>query len=80
MPSIITGMAIGMGVTWEVVVAAEMIAGKSGLGYFTWASYVGGNYPQIIVGHGSIGIAGYLSAAQFGCSANTPPVATADLR
>jgi NitT/TauT family transport system permease protein len=62
LPSIITGMAVGMGVTWEVVVAAEMIAGKSGLGYFTWASYVGGNYPQIIVGMASIGIAGYLSS------------------
>jgi len=51
-----------MGITWEVVVAAEMIAGKSGLGYFTWASYVGGNYPQIIVGMLSIGIAGYVSS------------------
>jgi sulfonate transport system permease protein len=62
LPSIFTGMAIGMGITWEVVVAAEMIAGKSGLGYFTWASYVGGNYPQIIVGMVSIGIAGYFSS------------------
>lgn len=62
LPSIFTGMAVGMGITWEVVVAAEMIAGKSGLGYFTWASYVGGNYPQIIVGMISIGIAGYLSS------------------
>jgi NitT/TauT family transport system permease protein len=62
LPSIFTGMAIGMGITWEVVVAAEMIAGKSGLGYFTWASYVGGNYPQIIIGMVSIGIAGYLSS------------------
>jgi NitT/TauT family transport system permease protein len=62
LPSIFTGMAVGMGVTWEVVVAAEMIAGKSGLGYFTWASYVGGNYPQIIVGMISIGIAGYFSS------------------
>jgi NitT/TauT family transport system permease protein len=62
LPSIFTGMSVGMGITWEVVVAAEMIAGKSGLGYFTWASYVGGNYPQIIVGMLSIGIAGYLSS------------------
>jgi NitT/TauT family transport system permease protein len=62
LPSIFTGMAVGMGITWEVVVAAEMIAGKSGLGYFTWASYVGGNYPQIVVGMLSIGIAGYLSS------------------
>lgn len=63
LPSIFTGMAVGMGITWEVVVAAEMIAGKSGLGYFTWASYVGGNYPQIIVGMISIGIAGYISSS-----------------
>ena len=62
LPSIFTGMAVGMGITWEVVVAAEMIAGKSGLGYFTWASYVGGNYPQIIIGMASIGIAGYFSS------------------
>lgn len=62
LPSIFTGMAVGMGITWEVVVAAEMIAGKSGLGYLTWASYVGGNYPQIVVGMMSIGIAGYLSS------------------
>ena len=51
-----------MGITWEVVVAAEMIAGKSGLGYFTWSSYIGGNYPQIIVGMISIGFAGYFSS------------------
>ena len=62
LPSIFTGMAVGMGITWEVVVAAEMIAGKSGLGYLTWSSYVGGNYPQIVVGMMSIGIAGYLSS------------------
>lgn len=62
LPGIFTGMAVGMGVTWEVVVAAEMIAGKSGLGYLTWSSYVGGNYAQIIVGMLSIGVAGY------GCS------------
>jgi NitT/TauT family transport system permease protein len=62
LPSIFTGMTVGMGITWEVVVAAEMIAGKSGLGYFTWASYVGGNYAQIIIGMISIGIAGYLSS------------------
>lgn len=62
LPSIFTGMAVGMGITWEVVVAAEMIAGKSGLGYFTWSSYIGGNYPQIIVGMISIGFAGYFSS------------------
>lgn len=63
LPSIFTGMAVGMGITWEVVVAAEMIAGKSGLGYLTWSSYVGGNYPQIVVGMISIGVAGYISSS-----------------
>ena len=63
LPSIFTGMAVGMGITWEVVVAAEMIAGKSGLGYLTWSSYVGGFYPQIVVGMISIGIAGYISSS-----------------
>lgn len=63
LPSIFTGMAVGMGITWEVVVAAEMIAGKSGLGYFTWESYVGGNFPRIIVGMISIGFAGYISSS-----------------
>lgn len=62
LPGVFIGMAVGMGVTWEVVVAAEMIAGKSGLGYLTWSSYVGGDYPQIILGMLSIGVAGY------GCS------------
>ncbi len=71
LPSVLVGMEVGIGITWEVVVAAEMIsgggAGKSaasggGLGFFIWNSYVGGSYPQIIVGMISIGIAGYLSS------------------
>lgn len=71
LPSIRVGMEVGIGITWEVVVAAEMISGGSGgagasgggLGFFIWNSYVGGSYPQIIIGMISIGIAGYLSSA-----------------
>ena len=33
-----------------------------GLGFFIWASYVGGSYEQIVVGMISIGIAGYFSS------------------
>lgn len=70
LPSIVVGSAVGMGITWEVVVAAEMISGGGssgggaggGLGFFIWASYVGGSYEQIIVGMISIGIAGYISS------------------
>jgi len=71
LPSILVGMEVSIGVTWEVVVAAEMISGGGaagstasggGLGFFIWNSYVGGSYPQIVVGMISIGIAGYLSS------------------
>lgn len=68
LPSIFTGAAIGMGITWEVVLAAEMISGggtqaAGGLGFFIWNSYLGGSLTQIVVGMISIGIAGYLSSS-----------------
>lgn len=68
LPSIFTGAAVGMGITWEVVLAAEMISGGGtqaggGLGFFIWNSYMGGSLPQIVVGMISIGIAGYLSSS-----------------
>jgi NitT/TauT family transport system permease protein len=65
LPSIVVGSSVGMGITWNVVVAAEMISGGGssgsggGLGFFIWNSYVGGSYEQIIVGMISIGIAGF---------------------
>jgi NitT/TauT family transport system permease protein len=71
LPSIVVGSAVGMGITWEVVVAAEMISGGGasgtigsggGLGFFIWNSYVGGSYEQIVVGMISIGIAGFASS------------------
>ena len=69
-PSIVVGSSVGMGITWNVVVAAEMISGGGGgssgtgggLGFFIWNSYVGGSYEQIVVGMISIGIAGYASS------------------
>jgi NitT/TauT family transport system permease protein len=63
LPSIVVGMTVGMGITWAVVVAAEMIASRSGLGFLTWQSYVAGLYPVIIIGMMSIGVAGYISSA-----------------
>ena len=68
LPSIFVGAAVGMGITWNVVLAAEMISGGGtqgggGLGFFIWNSYMGGSLPQIVVGMISIGIAGYLSSA-----------------
>ena len=68
LPSIFVGASVGMGITWNVVLAAEMISGGGtqgggGLGFFIWNSYMGGSMPQIVVGMISIGIAGYISSA-----------------
>ncbi len=60
-PAIAVGMTLGIAVTWNVVIAAEMIASDSGLGRLTWEGYVSSTPPVVIVGMISIGLAGYLS-------------------
>ena len=60
-PSIAVGMSLGIAVTWNVVIAAEMIASDSGLGRLTWEGYVSHTGPVVVIGMISIGIAGYLS-------------------
>jgi NitT/TauT family transport system permease protein len=62
-PSIVTGMAVGMGISWEMVVASEMIAGDTGLGYLLWQSFEINAIAQVIVCMVSIGLAGYFSSA-----------------
>lgn len=58
MPSVFTGLAVGMGVAWVSLIAAEMISGQFGVGYFTWESYSLVNYPAIVLGMITIGILG----------------------
>jgi NitT/TauT family transport system permease protein len=61
LPQIIVGMRIGLGVAWLVVVAAEMIALRSGLGYLIMDSRNAGNrYDLVIAGMIIIGIIGLL--------------------
>jgi NitT/TauT family transport system permease protein len=66
-PSIFTGMAIAIGLTWEIVVAAEMVSsigfGQTGLGAMMWQAYVGGLIPLIITAMISIGLAGLAFSA-----------------
>lgn len=70
-PSIAVGGEVGMGITWAIVVAGEMIAGGgnslsgrgAGLGYFIWNAYVNQSFPEIIVGMFSIGAGGYAASA-----------------
>lgn len=61
-PPIFTGLTIAMGVTWLMVVAAEMIAARGGLGLLTWEAYTTLNYPLIFVGMALIGVVGSLSS------------------
>ena len=49
LPEIIVGMRIGIGVAWLVVVAAEMIALRSGLGYLIMDSRNAGNRYDLVV-------------------------------
>ena len=59
LPQIIVGMRIGLGVAWLVVVAAEMIALRSGLGYLIIDSRNAGNrYDLVISGMVIIGVIG----------------------
>ncbi len=59
LPQVIVGMRIGLGVAWLVVVAAEMIALRSGLGYMIMDSRNAGNrYDLVIAGMIIIGLIG----------------------
>ena len=61
LPQVIVGMRIGLGVAWLVVVAAEMIALRSGLGYLIIDSRNAGNrYDLVIAGMVIIGLIGLL--------------------
>lgn len=61
-PCIAVGMTLGIAVSWNVVIAAEMIASDSGLGRLTWEGYVSHTGTTVIIGMISIGLAGYLSS------------------
>ncbi len=59
LPQILVGMRIGLGVAWLVVVAAEMIALHSGLGYMIMDSRNAGNrYDLVVAGMVIIGLIG----------------------
>lgn len=63
LPSIVTGLVIGMGTSWFCLVTAEMISGQFGVGYYTWKSYVVQDYPGTVVGMVLIGVLGLVSSA-----------------
>ncbi len=62
-PSIFTGLAVGMGLAWEMTVAAEMATGEHGIGYMTWDAFMLLAYPRIVLGMISLGLCGGLYSA-----------------
>jgi NitT/TauT family transport system permease protein len=61
LPSIFTGMRIGLGIAWTAVIVAEMVAVKSGLGYVLWDAYYVGRMDIVVADMVSIGILGFLT-------------------
>ena len=61
LPSIFTGMRLGIGVAWTAVIVAEMIAVKSGLGYVLWDAYYVGRMDICVATMVSVGFLGFIS-------------------
>ncbi len=59
-PTILTGMRISMGIAWLVIVAAEMLVGGTGIGYFVWNEWNNLSLPNVILAILVIGLVGML--------------------
>lgn len=59
-PYIFTGMRLSLGIAWLVIVAAEMLTGGIGIGFWIWDEYNNLNYHNIIIGIIIVGLIGYL--------------------
>ena len=59
-PTIMTGMRISMGIAWLVIVAAEMLVGGTGIGYFVWNEWNNLSIVNILSGILAIGLVGML--------------------
>lgn len=59
-PFIFTGLRIGIGLSWLAIVAAEMLTGGVGIGFFIWDAWNSSRLPDIIVALAYIGITGFM--------------------
>ena len=59
-PTILTGMRISMGIAWLVIVAAEMLVGGTGIGYFVWNEWNNLSIANIVTAILLIGLVGLL--------------------
>ena len=59
-PYIFTGLRIGIGLSWLAIVAAEMLTGGVGIGFFIWDAWNSSRLPDIVVALVYIGIVGFI--------------------
>ena len=59
-PTIMAGMRISIGIAWLVIVAAEMLVGGTGIGYFVWNEWNNLNLTNVICAILVIGVVGML--------------------
>src|SRR6056297_524068 len=65
-PTIITGMRISIGIAWLVIVAAEMLVGGTGIGYYVWNEWNNLDLTSVIFSILMIGVVGMLLDSAFG--------------
>ena len=70
MPQVFTGMKLAMGITWILVVAAEMLSNKGGMGYYVWYNHTVMDYPHVVLGMGIIGLCGAICSVGVGVVGN----------
>jgi nitrate/nitrite transport system permease protein len=59
-PYIFTGLRIGIGLSWLAIVAAEMLTGGVGIGFFIWDAWNSSRLPDIVVALVYIGVVGFV--------------------
>jgi nitrate/nitrite transport system permease protein len=59
-PYIFTGLRIGIGLSWLAIVAAEMLTGGVGIGFFIWDAWNSSRLPDIVVALVYIGLVGFV--------------------
>jgi len=63
LPSILVGLRLALGLSWVLLIVAEMVAVKSGLGYELWNAYYYSRMDVIVAAMVTIGVLGFLSDA-----------------
>ncbi|HUA52702.1 MAG TPA: ABC transporter permease [Candidatus Sulfotelmatobacter sp.] len=61
LPSVFTGMRLGVGYAWTVLVVAEMISVKAGVGYVLWDAYYIARMEIVVADMITVGLLGFLS-------------------